>query len=215
MANGNAHAQYICRDAGAFAGMPHNSGAELAALGAMIPDGEVVVLFTPGHLDVPEGWQVQLERKLLQMVHTEPIAPLCAPARVQPLSEAHIPEMLALTALTKPGPFLPRTIDFGNYEGIFEKGALVSMAGQRLQPDPYTEISAVCTHPLALGKGYAGILLRSQVQQIKAAGRIPFLHVYPENTNAVNLYRKNGLEVRREMVVYVLAKIAGASKLAR
>ena len=24
---------------------------------------------------------------------------------------------------------------------------LVAMAGQRMQPDPYTEISAVCTHP--------------------------------------------------------------------
>lgn len=206
MAAGNDMAQYIRRDAGAFAGMPHNSTGGLEQLREMIPQGEVVVLFTPGLIGVPEGWQVQLERKLLQMVHAGPLQPFASAHLIQPLSEEHIPEMLALTALTKPGPFLPRTIDFGNYEGILEEGRLVSMTGQRLQPDPYTEVSAVCTHPDALGKGYAGMLIQSQLRHIRAAGRIPFLHVYPENRSAVGLYRKLGFEVRKEMMVYVLEK---------
>jgi ribosomal protein S18 acetylase RimI-like enzyme len=206
MACGNDKVQYIRRDAGAFAGMPHNSIEELEALHGMIPAGEVVVLFTTGLLAIPEGWHIQLNRDLLQMAHTSPLQPFSAAGLIQSLSEVHIPEMLALTALTKPDPFLQRTIDFGNYEGIFENGKLVAMAGQRLQPDPYTEVSAVCTHPDALGKGYAALLLQSQVYQIKTAGRIPFLHVYPENTRAVALYQRVGFELRKEMRVYVLER---------
>ncbi|OLY91160.1 FR47-like protein [Cnuella takakiae] len=207
MASGSGQAQYIRRDAGAFAGMPHNSVAELEQLQGMIAEGEVVVLFTTGHLTIPAGWRIQLNRDLLQMAHTGPLQPLSSSGLIQSLTELHIPEMLALTALTKPGPFLQRTIDFGNYEGIFENGKLVAMTGQRLQPDPYTEVSAVCTHPEALGKGYAGLLLQSQVRQIKTAGRIPFLHVYPENTRAVALYQRMGFALRREMRVYVLERI--------
>lgn len=203
---GNKNAAFIRRDMGAFAGMPCYEPEAWSALHAAVEMGEIVVLFTPATLPVPAGWQVQLEKNLLQMVHTNTGAAAARSNNVVPLTEAHIPDMLALTQLTKPGPFLPRTIDFGNYEGIFENGQLVSMAGQRLQPDPYTELSAVCTHPDALGKGYAGMLIQSQVEHIGAAGRIPFLHVYPENEGAVALYRKLGFAVRRELVVYVLEK---------
>ena len=79
------------------------------------------------------------------------------------------------------------------------------MAGQRLQPDPYTEVSAVCTHPAHTGKGHGAKLVCSQVTKIIAASRIPFLHVYPENT-ACRLYEKLGFVVRKQMVVYVLKK---------
>jgi predicted GNAT family acetyltransferase len=80
------------------------------------------------------------------------------------------------------------------------------MAGQRLQPYPYTEVSAVCTHLAYTGKGYGAKLVRSQVCKIIATSRVPFLHVYPENT-AARLYEKLGFEVRKQMVVYVLEKV--------
>ena len=80
------------------------------------------------------------------------------------------------------------------------------MAGQRLQPDPYTEVSAVCTHPDHTGKGYAARLIRSQISNITAASRIPILHVYPDNTGACKLYEKLGFETRKQMLVYVLEK---------
>ena len=48
--------------------------------------------------------------------------------------------MLALTKLTNPGPFAPRTIDFGHYYGVFDGDKLVAMAGQRLHIHEYTEI---------------------------------------------------------------------------
>ncbi|HVG42779.1 MAG TPA: GNAT family N-acetyltransferase, partial [Chitinophagaceae bacterium] len=67
----------------------------------------------------------------------------------------HVEQMMQLATLTKPGPFGPHTIDFGYYYGIFEEGKLVAMTGQRLHVAHFTEISAVCTHPDHLGKGYA------------------------------------------------------------
>ena len=116
------------------------------------------------------------------------------------LKDDNIPAMLELTALTRPGPFLQRSIDFGNYEGIFVEGKLVAMAGQRLQPAPYAEVSAVCTHPHHTGKGYAARLVASQVEHLMTSSRIPFLHVYPENTSACKLYEKLGFSTRKKNV---------------
>lgn len=206
---GNNLALSIRRNMGAFAGMPHYGPDAWRALYEGTPAGAIVVLFTPDSLVVPQGWQVLLEKVLLQMVHTGPLSVPAPSSGIILLCEMHVPAMLRLTQLTKPGPFLERTIDFGNYEGIFENGELVSMAGQRLQPKPYTEVSAVCTHPHAVGKGYAAMLIQSQIQKIRAADSIPFLHVYPENRGAVGLYGKLGFEVRRELMVYVLEKRDG------
>ena len=66
--------------------------------------------------------------------------------------------MMALTALTKPGPFNKRTHELGGYLGIRREGKLVAMAGERLKVPGYTEVSAICTHPEHTGHGYARIL---------------------------------------------------------
>jgi hypothetical protein len=39
--------------------------------------------------------------------------------------------MLELARRTKPGPFLPRTVELGTYLGLRRGGALVAMAGER------------------------------------------------------------------------------------
>ena len=83
---------------------------------------------------------------------------------------------------------------------------LVAMAGQRLQPDPYTEISAVCTHPDHTGRGYGAGLVDSQISRILAASRTPFLHLNTDNTSAYKLYEKLGFQLRRPMRVYVLER---------
>jgi predicted GNAT family acetyltransferase len=118
------------------------------------------------------------------------------------MGEEYIPEMLALTQLTAPGPFFQRTIEFGEYTGIFADDKLVAMAGQRMQPLPYVEISAVCTHPDHLGKGYAGMLLNEQIKRIMAVGKIPFLHVLADNP-AVRVYERVGFKTRKPITGYV------------
>ena len=50
------------------------------------------------------------------------------------LGEEDVPDMLALVAEARPGPFLSRTVEFGGYVGIRRHGRLVAMAGERLRP---------------------------------------------------------------------------------
>jgi ribosomal protein S18 acetylase RimI-like enzyme len=202
---GNEMVKGIDRSMGAFVGMVDQSEDAWRSLWELVPAGSVAVMFTTNKLDVPSNWKIGLERVLLQMVHVQEANSSSSNDLIRDIGEEDIPAMLTLTQLTKPGPFFQRTIDFGHYQGIFENGELVSMAGQRFKPDPFTEVSAVCTHPGSLGKGYAGKLIASQVSMIRNSGRIPFLHVYPDNKSAISLYRKLGFEVRKEMLVYVIS----------
>ncbi len=113
---------------------------------------------------------------------------------------------MALTQLTHPGPFLERTIEFGNYEGIFNSGELIAMAGQRMHAYEYVEISAVCTHPDHTGKGYGRSLINNQVYKIVEETNIAFLHVRADNKHAIKLYKHLGFTVRSEINIYVLQK---------
>jgi predicted GNAT family acetyltransferase len=108
--------------------------------------------------------------------------------------------------LTNPGPFYERTLEFGNYYGIFHKGQLAAMAGQRMHAGPYIEISAVCTHPDYHGKGYATALIGQLIKLIRAQGGIPFLHVRADNNKAIALYRALGFLTRHEMTINILKK---------
>jgi ribosomal protein S18 acetylase RimI-like enzyme len=207
-ANGSEQAKYINRELGFFAGLRSNSEEELMDLMDRVSAKSRFILFTPEELSVPKGWRIALKKELLQMVYAHQQPPAAALDELTPLHDKDVPAMLELTALTNPGPFLSRTIDFGHYEGIFKENKLVAMTGQRLKPDPYIEVSAVCTHPAHTGKGYAAKLVASQVRHILAASRIPFLHVYPDNTGACKLYEKLGFHTRKQLWVYMLEKIA-------
>ncbi|MFJ6617879.1 GNAT family N-acetyltransferase [Kitasatospora sp. NPDC091335] len=108
-----------------------------------------------------------------------------------------VPEMLGLTARTQPGPFWPRTHELGTYLGVRDHGALVAMAGERLRPPGWTEISAVCTAPEARGHGHAARLVGAVAARITARGERPFLHVAEANTGAIALYERLGFETRK------------------
>ena len=76
------------------------------------------------------------------------------------LGTADVPEMTDLVTRTEPGPWRPRTVEFGGYVGVRDRGALVAMAGERMRPPGFTEVSAVCTEPEYRGRGLAGGLTR-------------------------------------------------------
>jgi predicted GNAT family acetyltransferase len=80
------------------------------------------------------------------------------------------------------------------------------MAGERMKPANYTEITAVCVHPTHRGRGYAQAVLAAVGRQILARGEIPFLHVFSDNDSAIALYRRQGMEIRRRMHVTVLGR---------
>lgn len=116
--------------------------------------------------------------------------------------------MMALTELTKPGPFSARTHELGTFLGIRVGGKLVAMAGERMKPANYTEMTAICVHPDHRGRGYAQVLLSAVARQILARGETPFLHLFSDNAPAIALYQRQGMAIRRRLQVTVLQKRA-------
>lgn len=114
-----------------------------------------------------------------------------------PLGIDDVPEMLDLVARAQPGPFLPRTVEMGTYLGIRRDGALVAMAGERMRPPGFAEISAVCTDDAHRGQGMGSRLVRAVGAAIRARGDVPFLHAAAANLDAVRLYQRLGFTVRR------------------
>ena len=114
--------------------------------------------------------------------------------------------MLALTELTQPGPFNPRTHDLGRYIGIRVDGRLAAMAGERMRPEGCTEISAVCTHPDYLGRGLARRLMAMLTNDLLARGVQPFLHVSHENTRAKTMYERLGFRTRTDIGFWSLTR---------
>ena len=207
LSSGTDRVRLINRDMGFFAGMPAYDPENLDELYDFLETGQRVILFPPGHLDLDEKWKVHNDHELLQMVCEGDFSTLDPSTEILPLNDSHVPEMLTLTQLTKPGPFLNKTIAFGDYFGFFSEGKLVSMAGSRLSPSPYTEVSAVCTHPGFAGKGISRKVMPFVLQRIQQRGNIPFLHLYPENTPAFKLYSKLGFVSRAMLRVYMLEKV--------
>jgi predicted GNAT family acetyltransferase len=79
------------------------------------------------------------------------------------------------------------------------------MAGERLKPAGFTEISAVCTDPAFRGRGHARALLNFLIALIIAEGRVPFLHVKADN-GAISLYKALGFHLRSAMHVTIVGR---------
>ncbi|MEW9553337.1 GNAT family N-acetyltransferase [Nonomuraea sp. NPDC050783] len=182
-------------DVSPFLSMPHDPGpadwrdaAELAGEGGDVPlTGPAVV--------PPAGWEESRNIPGVQLTG-ERVAGARDPGVVR-LGPADVPEMLDLVERTRPGPFLPRTVELGVYLGIRYGGALVAMAGERLHPPGWTEISAVCTDPAHRGRGLATRLVLAVAAGIRDRGETPFLHASATNTYAIRLYERLGFRLRR------------------
>lgn len=189
---------------------PADPGAwdDLAAL--VGPD---TVTPVSGVTALPEGWEAVDEIRGVQLVDTS-LRAEPAPDAVR-LGPDDVPEILDLIALTQPGPFLPRTIELGTYLGFRHRGRLIAMAGERLRPPGWTEISAVCTDPAHQGQGLATRLIRAVAAGIRDRGETPFLHASATNTGAIGLYESLGFTLRRRSSFYrVRTPAPGADEVA-
>ena len=204
---GTDRVRLVNREMGFFAGLPAYQKENLDELNDFLEAGQRVILFPPDHLPLDEKWKIHNDRELLQLVCERHFSAVETQDEIYPLNESHVSEMLALTQLTKPGPFLNKTIDFGDYFGFFSEGKLVSMAGSRLSPSPYTEVSAVCTHPDFAGQGISKKVMPHVLHAIQQRGKTPFLHLYPDNTPALRLYTSLGFVSRAMLRVYLLEKV--------
>jgi ribosomal protein S18 acetylase RimI-like enzyme len=205
LAEGGALARRYPPAVGPFAAMTDMSPQSFAALGALMSRSELAVLFTPDPVIPPAEFKILLAETGEQMIGTPADSPIRGVETVT-LGADDVPAMMALTELTKPGPFSSRTHELGTFLGIRIDGELVAMAGERMKPANYTEITAVCVHPSHRGRGYGQILLGAVARQISARGEIPFLHVFSNNDSAIALYRRQGMEIRRRLHVTVLQR---------
>ncbi|MFJ2812781.1 GNAT family N-acetyltransferase [Streptomyces sp. NPDC087294] len=178
-----------------------------ADLAALVGPGGTAAL--RGVSSAPPGWEIVRSGNGVQLVDTSLRA--AADPRAVRLGPADVPEILDLVARTEPGPYLPRTVEMGTYLGIRHHGRLVALAGERLHPPGWTEISAVCTDPAHRGQGLATRLVRAVAAGIRARGEQPFLHAAATNTQAIRLYESIGFTLRTRTVFSQLRYVGAAT----
>lgn len=170
---------------------------------ATLPSGHTFGFVTTGPVPFPASLEVLREVEYLQM--TAPVPQLPPPRDdLVALTDAHAPQMLALTELTKPGPFALRTNKMGKYWGVLDGDRVVAMAGERLRLKGFAEVSAVCTHPDFRGRGFAKALMTKVMHGIVARSETPFLQVLPANAGAIALYESLGFTPRRNLTFTVV-----------
>jgi len=197
-------------DIAPFAGMEVFNDANLKKLYEFIPANRSVAISSLSKMDHDESrWKLLQPMDVTQMVYEHPVKTFITKnsSLIVALSEEHVPKMMELTALTRPGPFLQQTIRFKNYFGIFIEDRLAAITGQRMHPKPYMEVSAVCTHPDFRGMGYAKTLMLHVMKIILNNSFTPFLHVLSNNTNAIELYKTIGFRTRKQIFVDVIRRL--------
>jgi predicted GNAT family acetyltransferase len=191
---------------GVFAAVEDKSDANLAGLGMLVAEHGDVALLQPDPPGQAPGAAVASQDLGVQMV-AQRLTPGPEPDfEMVPLTDADGPEMLALATLTKPGPFFERTHQLGDFFGVKLGGRLVAMAGERMKPAGFTEVSGVCTHPDHRGRGYASALMRLVAGRILERGETPFLHAYASNRGAIAMYETLGFSLRREVLMTRLTR---------
>ena len=206
----NGDVGYYLPDIAPFAGMKDFNDSNLKKLYEFIPVNKKVAISSLDKMNHDERkWKLIQPMDVTQMVYEHSVNAFTTTNSqlIVPLSEEHVPQMIELTALTRPGPFLQQTIRFKNYFGIFIEGRLAAMTGQRMHPRPYMEVSAVCTHPDFRGMGYAKALMLHVMKIILDNSFTPFLHVLSNNTNAIELYKTIGFRTRKEIFVDMIRRV--------
>jgi hypothetical protein len=196
---GNNIAGYFPADMAPFAALPDWTEEMQAYFYNHAPASRSWSVVRKEPVALSPSWDLRFSITLHQMVCNNFLPVTVAGADIRPLNETHVPDMLALTAITKPGPFTEKTISFGNYNGVFEDDKLVAITGERLHLDNYTEISAVCTSPEHTGKGYGALLVSMAAEKIIRSGKTPFLHVVADNLRAIRMYERLGFTHRSDM----------------
>lgn len=198
---------------GPLSGMPDTSLASYAALRELAGPGGFVALFLEQKPAPPAGWTLVRGGQMYQMIYTPRSAPDLsaldsrpAAAEIVPLGDADRDEMVALARLTEPGPFNTRTMELGQFFGIRHAGQLVAMAGVRLRLPRFTEVSAVCTHPDARGRGYGAALTARVAAHILAGGSTPTLHLFAANVSALRVYQGVGFTISRNLELAMLKR---------
>lgn len=150
---------------------------------------------------VPRDWQLVAEATMHRMVWRGDAMPDDLLPEATRLGPEHAQQAVELAALTRPGPFGPRTLELGDYFGVVDDGRLVAMAGERSTAGTFREVSGVCTHPEFQGRGLARKLMDKLARRQLMRRETPFLHVMCSNEAAHALYLRMGFRDHLDPVV--------------
>ncbi|NVB84956.1 MAG: GNAT family N-acetyltransferase [Kofleriaceae bacterium] len=203
---GGDRARRFAPDIGPLAGARDETPESLAELAALIPSDGTLLLLQADPIVLPPGAIAVTTASGVQMVADKLGLPARSDHHIERLTDADAPAMLALATLTKPGPFAARTPMLGEFWGVKDRGVLVAMAGERMRHDGFTEVSGVCTHPDARGRGLARALSALVAERIALRGETPYLHAYATNTAAIQLYESLGFRLRSMMNVAAIVR---------
>lgn len=207
LALGNGLARRFPPAIGPLAGMPDTSAASYEAVRDLAGPGGVVGLFLTETPAPPPGWTMMRDGTMYQMICLDADLPdpaLAPGDEIVRLTLADVPAMVELAHLTEPGPFGDRTHELGTFFGIKWNGRLVAMAGERLSLPQFVEVSAVCTHPDARGRGYARALTATVAGHVRTNGKTPILHLFAANQPALRVYQGLGFAIRRTLELAVI-----------
>lgn len=207
LGHGTDDVKYFSASVSPFVGLKEYSLSNLDTLASILPRDSKRAIMAPGPIQVPPSWNIFRQVPVIQMIHGRGLEKVADDPEIRVLGKRDVPAMLTLTQLTRPGPFHEETFLFGHYRGLFIDGTLAAMAGQRLHPIPYAEISAVCTHPDYRGRGLARRIILDQINRIRRESEVPFLHVKADNDAAIRLYDSLGFGLRKAMTVIILEKV--------
>jgi predicted GNAT family acetyltransferase len=189
-------------DVGPFAAVAAPTPAGYAALVPVADAGGIATLEAEAP-EAPPGLRIASSSACDQMI-AERLLSASPDFAFDDLGAADAEDMLALATLTEPGPFRSRTHALGRFVGVRHGGALVAMVGERLQPNGFTEVSGVCTHPDFRGAGLAAGLMHVVAHRILDRGELPILHTYSHNKGATRLYERLGYRTRRQLMLTVM-----------
>ena len=199
------HAARYPAEIAPFVAVDAGSSSAAAQVRALVEPDELVC-FVGVAPPLLSDWHVEQSVAIAQMICRSPLEVIEGPD-VSELSGTHVADMLALTALVYPHYFRRRTIEMGGYIGIYDGNILAAMAGRRMHFDGHQEISAVCTHPDYLGRGYARRLIALLTNDILERGELPFLHFAHENVRAKLLYERIGYAHRADVALLVATRV--------
>ncbi|HEX3481167.1 MAG TPA: GNAT family N-acetyltransferase [Kofleriaceae bacterium] len=204
---GGDRARRFAADVGPLAGARDDEPESLAELAGLVPVDGTLLLLQADPVVLPPSLAAVTTAAGVQMV-LDRLADVGPDPHIVPLTVDDSPAMLELATLTRPGPFGPRAPALGEFFGVKDRGRLVAMAGERMKQAGFTEVSGVCTHPDARGRGLARMLSAHIARRILARGETPYLAAYATNSPAIRLYESLGFRARCEVNVVMVARAA-------
>src|SRR5438270_10969847 len=114
-------------DIGPLSAVEEVTSEAYADLAAIVPGGDIAVLFLENSPEIPPGWQLLRHGTLVQMVcPTIPDRPSLS-EMILPMTSEDFPDMVTLSSLTEPEPFRNHTANPGGFVATRVHGRFAAM----------------------------------------------------------------------------------------